>query len=404
MIKINDKANCCGCSACLNICPRSCIVMVTDDEGFQYPEVNEDLCVKCGLCERACPQIEYTENNTSLKSMAVQCCDQESRARSTAGGGFTPIAKYVLEHGGIVFGAAYNSEYEVGHIGVEKTTELFKLQGSKYVQSVLSNTYKNVLDNLKKERMVLFSGTPCQVAGLYTFLKASKVPGGGEKLLTVSVACRAVPSPLIFKKYIEMQKEAFHGEICDVRCRDKFYGYSYSTMSVYSSNKNIHSDYHCSVESDEWLRCFFSGVCDRPCCDRCHFRGIIGDFQIGDYFRVGDTAPELDDNRGTTRMVIGSEKGLEVFNRIENQYRYKGLSNTQLKKTTQNALSTFGKDKDKRKVFFEDANKLSGKELFNKYYPRTVKVKLLQYGRFITYRLGIYGYIKKALMKLKCKR
>ena len=402
MIEITNKVNCCGCSACANICPRSCIRMVPDSEGFQYPEVNESLCVKCGLCEKTCPQIAYTGNSTSLKSMAVQCCDQESRARSTAGGGFTPIAKYVLEQEGVVFGAAYNSEYEVGHIEVEKVEELFKIQGSKYVQSVLKDTYKNVLENLKKEKIVLFSGTPCQVAGLYTFLKTIKAPMGG--LLTVSVACRAVPSPLIFKKYIEMQKEAFHGEISEVRCRDKFYGYSYSTMSVYSSNKSVHSDYHCSVESDEWLRCFFSGVCDRPCCDNCHFRGVIGDFQIGDYFRVGDTAPELDDNRGTTRMVIGSEKGLEIFDDIKDQYRYKELSNTQLKKTTKNALSTFGKDKGKRKEFFEDANRMSGKTLFDKYYPRTAKVKLLQYGRFITYRLGIYGYIKKILMKLKCKR
>lgn len=403
MICIENKEKCCGCAACSNICPRSCIKMMVDEEGFLYPQINKDDCINCGLCDRVCPEINYVSDKGNIKCLAVQCVEKKDRARSTAGGGVTPLANWVLENRGVVYGAAYDKDFVVKHIAIDNIQELGKIQGSKYVQSVTGNVYREIKDTLKQGRMVLFSGTPCQVAGLYNFLKVVKLDQS-EKLLTVSVACRAVPSPMIFEKYIEMQKSKFGGAIESVCCRDKFYGYSYSTMSIYSSDKTKHKDYHCSVESDEWLRCFFSGVCDRPCCESCEFDGPIGDFQIGDYFRVKETAPELDDNLGTTRMVIGSEKGLKLFEKIQDGYRYKEISNEQLKRTTQNALSTFGKDKGKRDVFFADAHKLSGEELFEKYYPRTIKVTILQYGRFISYRLGIYDRLKRALMKIKNKR
>lgn len=377
--------------------------MTADREGFLYPQIDSKKCVHCGLCESVCPEMGYIDRNESLQAMAIQCKSENDRARSTAGGGFAPIAEYVLDKGGVVYGAAYDETFTVRHIGIESKDNLPLLLGSKYVQSVIGDTYRQTGEQLKQGRWVAFSGTPCQIVGLNRYLECVGCDCGSERLVTISVVCRAVPSPYIFKKYVEYQQEKFGGSVKSICCRDKHYGYAYSTMSVYSETPGKYRDYHCSAESDEWLRCFFSGVCDRPCCEDCRFKGPVGDFHIGDYFRVGQVAPELNDNRGTTRMIIGSRRGQAVFEEIKDRYRFHEVSVEQLHATAQNALTDFGRDKGKREQFFDDARKLTGRELFSKYYPRTVKIRVLQYGRYICYRLGIYDALKRMLLKVKCR-
>lgn len=331
-------------------------------------------------------------------AFAIQTQNVNKRKKSTGGGFFRPVAEYVLKNNGRVFGAAYDNNFVVKHMGISKIEDIEKLQGSKYVQSEMGDTYVVVESALTNGQMVLFCGTPCQVAGLDSFLSLRGV--STSNLIRIGVACRAVPSPLIFKKYIEMHQERLNNGISAVNCRDKFYGYSYSTMSIYSKDLSK-KDYHNGLESDEWLRCFFSGICDRPCCSKCHFRDPIGDFFIGDYFRVKEVAPNLDDDKGTTRLIITSQKGLDVFESIKTEFNYVQISTDLMKQTTQSGITKFGKDKEKRKIFFKDAQELKGKELFKKYYPRTFKIYLLLYSRRILFKLGLYKIIKSTIIRMK---
>lgn len=402
MKNAESKTQCCGCGACASICPERCITMQPDAEGFLYPSQNKSKCIACGQCERVCPLKRPLEKRSWRKCMAIQCRDAARRAQSTAGGAFVPIAAEILARDGTVYGAAFDEKFAVRHIGISEETDLWRLQGSKYVQSETGACFSQIRADLQMHKWVLFSGTPCQTAGLIRFLEIAGVQQ--ERLLTVSVACRAVPSPLAFSKYVEMQQERLGGNIRDIRCRDKHYGYAYSTMSLYGAQSGKARDYHCGIESDEWLRCYFSGICDRPSCAQCRYKEPVGDFHNGDYFRVGEYAPELDDDRGTSRMVITSQKGLCFFETIQQQYRCRELTEAQLRSTTKNALTAFGTDREKRAAFFADAQILPGKALFQKYYPRTRKVYAMQYGRQLAYRLGVYKPIKKLLMAAKCRK
>lgn len=199
MIQIRDKKKCCGCTACVEICPKQCIKMKPDMEGFLYPTVDQDKCIDCGTCDGVCPTLNgKLEIETVQKAYLVQHRNDDVRMDSSAGGAFTAIASYVLERGGVVFGAAYNKNFQVRHTYIEKVEELRKFRNSKYVQSDMGNCFRQARDFLKADRWVCFSGTPCQIEGLANFLKKPY-----EQLILVDVVCHGIPSPLIWNKYLE---------------------------------------------------------------------------------------------------------------------------------------------------------------------------------------------------------
>lgn len=203
MIKIIDKAKCCGCTACAEKCPKKCIEMKADEEEFLYPVVNEDECVNCGACDRVCPiqnPIEEVEHNQ--KGYLVQHKNDDVRLESTAGGAFTAIATVVIKKGGVVFGATYDNDFQVIHTYVEKEQDLYKFRNSKYVQSSVGKSFEQVKHFLLEDRWVCFSGTPCQIEGLNKYLGKKY-----DKLVLVDVVCHGIPSPLVWKKYLEVQKE-----------------------------------------------------------------------------------------------------------------------------------------------------------------------------------------------------
>ena len=281
--------------------------------------------------------------------------------------------------------------YRVSHQYVEAKEDLWKFQGSKYVQSNIGNKYSQAKRFLDSGRLVCFSGTPCQIEGLKSFLRRDY-----DNLITVDVMCRAVPSPLLFEKYIEVQKKKFGDDIENIRFRDKYYGYSYSTMSIYAKPGSGKKDYHRGIESDLWLRAFFSGICIRLSCINCRFRKSFhnSDFTIWDCFNIGEFASHLDDNKGTSRMLIQTENGMHIFEKIKTTFRYKEI-------TVESALGTKKERaysetaKGNREEFFKDLNSLDPEEAFHKYFPYTLKVRFLQYARYMSLKLGIYEVLKK---------
>ena len=207
MNKICDKDKCCGCHACINICPKNAITMETDIGGFKYPVIDQSKCIKCGMCKKVCPVLINKVN--SKKDIISYACFNKNlseRLNSSSGGIFVLLAKQIIKRKGVVFGASFDQNFEVRHSWIETENDLNQFMGSKYTQSTIGNTYKKARDILDKGKYVLFSGTPCQIEGLKSYLRKDY-----DKLITQDIICHGVPSPKLWKKYIEYQKQK-HGE------------------------------------------------------------------------------------------------------------------------------------------------------------------------------------------------
>ena len=232
MIKINEKKDCMGCHGCYNICPKSCITMESDSEGFWYPKVDEDKCIECGLCEKVCPIINpIKEMDYRIIAFACKNKDNEVRKLSSSGGVFSLLCNYVISKNGVVFGAAFDKEFNVRHMFAETLEECEKFRGSKYVQSKIGDTYIEAKKFLDKGRLVLFSGTPCQISGLESFLMKKY-----ENLIMVDIACHGVPSPLVYKNYIKLLEEKNKSHMNSLSFRDKSTGWSKYSIKVDFNN------------------------------------------------------------------------------------------------------------------------------------------------------------------------
>lgn len=395
MIDITDKSKCCGCSACANACPKQCITMKADCEGFLYPEIEQSKCIGCNICDKACPIINVKEEQIVTQSgYVVQNRDRAILRDSTSGGAFTAIAKYVIHHNGIVFGAVLNDDMQVEHAYTEKESELSQFRNSKYIQSNIKNSYNVAEAFLQQGRIVLFSGTPCQIEGLKCYLQKNY-----QNLITVDVVCRAVPSPYIFNKYIDMQQKRLGTKVRKVRFRDKFYGYKYSTLQLISNNKNL--NYHHGIDSDPWLRAFFSDIINRPSCYECMFRKQYraSDVTIWDCLNVYEFDKKLDNDMGATRVLIHTEKGRDIFDKIKEDFFFTEVSPeiligdvAEIKKSVT--------PHTQRQQFFNDAQFMEGDQLFKKYFPNTAKVKIEHAIRMICYKIGVYKFMKKLFIKI----
>lgn len=399
MINIENKIDCCGCSACAGVCPKQCITMQPDSEGFYYPSLNLEQCIDCGACNRVCPVLHpNAEDKIDQEGYIVQHINSDVLRESTAGGAFTAIAQYVIAKGGVVFGAALDNGLMAKHICVEKEEDLIRYRNSKYMQSLVDEkVFRQVRDYLKNGRMVCFSGTPCQIEGLKNFLYQEY-----ENLITVDVVCRAVPSPFIFRKYLDVQKKRLGEKIQNVRFRDKYYGYKYSTMNIVTEQKK--GQYHEGVESDLWLRTFFSNICNRPSCYECRFKKQyrVSDFTIGDCFSVGRFSKELDNDLGATKILIHSEKGKELFQKISDSVHYVNVEPDKLFEGCAELTHSVAKN-EKREIFMADAVCMGSEELFQKYFPITFKSKAEHLVRIICYKIGIYSLMKKLYVRVTHK-
>ncbi len=392
-MSVIDKKDCSGCSACADICPLHCITMSPDDEGFLYPVIDSDKCVNCNKCKEICPVgKEQDTGDYERKVFIVQHKDEKIRRESTSGGAFTAIAEYVIENDGVVFGASYDENFKVVHEPAFTKEELSKFRNSKYAQSDLLDSYKKLKEFLEEGRLVLYSGTPCQIAGI------KRVFAGYENLITVDVVCHGIPSPLVFEKYIAFQKSKF--SIFDkVYFRDKYSGYTHSTMSLYHMGRCL---YHNGIEYDPMLKLFFMEMISRPVCSACHFKTKerVSDFTIWDCFFPGKVNPDFDDNKGTTHLLIHSEKGYEIFDSISNKIRFCEGDVTEICENSYE-MNNSHKPNEKREMFFKDMKILTNEELFNKYAPVTFGVRVEKAMRNIFAKLGIYYFMKNVYYRLK---
>lgn len=307
-------SNCTGCHACVNICPANCIIMKESESGFLNPVINQSLCINCGQCEKICPVLHMPEMNAETVAYAMKNCDENVRKRSTSGGIFSLLAEYVLDRGGIIWGAAYESDFSVRHIVVSDRKELSLLQGAKYVQSVIGTSFQEVKRELQKGRIVLFSGTPCQCAGLKSFLGKAY-----ENLITVDMVCHGVPSPKAWQAYIDYrsQKENAGNRPVKINMRSKASGwshYGYSTEFDYGNSKIS----RIQNSRDLFMKAFIGNICLRSSCSDCIAKGVdrCTDFTLGDYWGIWNQHPEFDDNKGTSVVFVHSQKGREILNQV----------------------------------------------------------------------------------------
>lgn len=331
------------------------------------------------------------EESKTQAAYIIQNKDTDVLKQSTAGGAFTPIAEYILRKGGIVFGVEMSENYEIHHTSVEKVDELYKYRNSKYVQSKVGDTYKRVKQELTGNRLVCFSGTPCQIEGLRCYLQKDY-----ENLILVDVVCRAVPSPGVWRKYIEMEIKE-HGDMASIRFRDKSLGYQYSTMELKTKDGKIVRG---GIESQPWLRMFFSGMIIRPSCTECKFRSRYrnSDFTIWDCFNIHSVDKNFDENAGTTRILIHTEKGKKIFSEINDNFKYREIPSNQAVAGVQEMVTSPSAHQRKRE-FFKDYQSDSMDVLLKKYFPITAKTKFKKQLRLILNKFGLDNTVKHILKK-----
>ena len=303
------KQDCCGCASCANACPKDAITMAPDKEGFLYPQIDKDLCVHCGLCVKKCPVLTRQPRNNKVDTCFAQWSDKETRLVSSSGGFFSDVARYAFNRNGVVFGAAYDKDFTVRHIAVDNEADLDKLRGSKYVQSQTGNCYRQVKELLEEGRFVLYSGCPCQIAGLYAYLGGSDF----DHLLTVDLLCHGTPSPGLFDRYLE--EDYGKENIKDVKFRDKS-AYGWSThMNVYLKDGTV---MRTECTKDPFYQMFLPCLAMRPFCSHCKFTDIprVADFSIGDWWGIEKYDKGLNDGKGTSLVMINNLKAGEVFSRI----------------------------------------------------------------------------------------
>ena len=370
--------------------------MKPDKEGFLYPKVDKAACIDCHLCEKVCPILNVKpEVERPQEGYIVQHRDEQVLRQSTSGGAFTAIASWVIEQGGVVFGAAYDVDFVIHHTWVERVEELRRFRNSKYAQSEIRSAFKEAKAMLDKGRMVLFSGTPCQLEGLLRFLRKKY-----ENLLTVDVVCRACPSPLVFKKYLEMQKNRLGGTFRNVMFRDKHYGYAYSSMSI-ETEEGLH--YHEGIDTDPYLRAFFSEISVRPSCVECKFRKRYRetDLTIWDCFDVSAYSKEMDNDKGATKVLVHTEKARMIMPKLKGKMKIIPANpKRMLKMGRVNEIDIKLAAHPKRQQFFEDLNILSPHEVFDKYFSIRLKNRMEKYVRIWTYRLGLYQIVKNMYVRI----
>lgn len=401
MITIKDKKDCCGCWACYNICPKQCITMEEDNEGFRYPIVDNKICIECGLCEKVCPIIHATKEDKPhpQKGFLLQHKNDNIRQESTSGGAYTALASWIINQGGIAFGAGYKKgTFIVEHQAVSSIKDLTIFRNSKYVQSNINDTFKQVKESLNKNQWVIFSGTPCQIEGLRNYLKLREY----DKLICIDLVCRGIPSPLILAKYIETQLSKIGGKFTKILFRDKFYGYHYSSFSIY--NENPKKNYHKGVDSDPYLRAFFNNLSDRPSCYNCHFKKRYrhSDITIWDCFPIKQFTKEFDE-KGTTRVLVHTPKGEQLINSIKNDVRLLEVNPDELTKDVREMFYSVPYN-PKRTQFFRDCNTMTSKGFFYKWFPITIKVRLNAFIRLTCHRLKIYTFAKRLFMTFYTRR
>jgi coenzyme F420-reducing hydrogenase beta subunit len=342
-----------------------------DTEGFYRPVIDAEKCVQCGACKRVCPWNKTVENpnaaDVSPKTVAAYAKDESVRLQSSSGGIFTVLAERILDDGGVVVGVAQTAPTRFGHIVADNKADLAKLRGSKYVQADVGLVYCEVRSLLKAGRKVLFSGTPCQVAGLYAVLGSA----ASADLFTVDIVCHGTPSVKVFEKYVcELEKEK-SALVASSRFRDKRMGWRLFSMT--SSLNTISGDcfqFSKTLREDKFMRVFLQNICLNSSCADCHYGKLprVADITLGDYWNIAKVHPQMDDNKGTSVVLLNTAHGSEFFDSVADKV-------AQCESSVNDAIAgnpcivRSSKPHPKRAEFFANLDKYTLDQLIKMYCP-----------------------------------
>lgn len=382
MFVIIEKDKCTGCSACAASCPVNCISMIADEEGFLYPHIELEKCIRCGKCKRSCPLLNYTvRSNNEVSGYAAVNINDSVRNQSTSGGIFTAICEWVLQQNGIVFGAIYDVDFSVKHNKIEQIQDLYKIRTAKYAQSDLGNSFREIKCLLDQGKYVLFSGTPCQVNGLKLFLNKNY-----EKLLLVDLVCHGVPSPKVWKNYLKyrQEKDVQGGNVKSVNMRKKFPGwFDYSIEIVYENDKK-----YCKLNNeDPYLRGFVGDLFLRKSCYQCVFKGTVrnSDITLGDYWGVWEQFPDYYDNKGTSVVLLHSDKANTLWQQIKSELKFQKIDVKNCMKSNPAALVSVAISPE-RAIFMERYEDEDFSSIVDELLPIKTKKNLI---KRILYKLKI---------------
>ncbi len=323
-----NKSDCCGCGACMNICPKGAITMQEDEFGYVYPVIDDEKCVKCGLCKKACQYKGGAEYYKVRKAYAAAIKNDREIMVVASGGIFTTLAKQILSENGVVFGVSMENiegQLTPRHIDIQDEKDLYKLQGSKYVQSDTGISYKKVKEYLMEERKVLFSGTPCQITGLKAYLGKEYA-----NLLTVDVICHGVPSARMFQDYIKNLEKKLGGKIYSYKFRDKSKGQGMNAQILYKKENDKKKVKYIDGYLTSYFYMFLKSIIYRENCYTCPYARAerVSDITAGDFWGVYQVhADEMNKSdmsnlKGVSCMLLNTEKGLRYFEKIQNKLDY----------------------------------------------------------------------------------
>lgn len=359
MEKVIEEKQCSGCQACANICPKKAISMIADEKGFLRPVIDQEKCINCGLCKRTCPVLKNVKTESLKKVYACYNKNEEERINSSSGGIFILLAKSIIKKDGVVFGAYLDEDQKVRHSYAETEEELVKFMGSKYVQSDVNETYKKVKEFLLQDRYVLFTGTPCQIEGLKAYLQKDY-----EKLYTQDIICHGAPSPLVWEKYKKYRKEIDVDTPIEISFRNKDEGWKLFNLKFSYKNKAYKKNQH----EDLFMKAFLKNTILRDSCYNCAFKKLdrISDITLADFWGIQNVHPELDDNKGTSVLIVNSEKGKELFELIKEELVYTESNIEYVKQYNSSMIKSVNPDPNREK-FFANLNEMTFDKLVAKY-------------------------------------
>lgn len=394
---ISDRETCTGCRACELICPVHCISMKEDSEGFLYPIIEHEICVNCGKCGEICfSKISDLKNSgTDRQVFAAWNKNTEILKKSSSGGIFYSLAKYVLRRKGIVYGAAFTKDFFVEQTRIDREKDITLLMGSKYVQSDTKRTYAQTLEDLKNGKIVMYSGTPCQIRGLINF-----VGEFSRRLYCVSVICHGAPSPRIWKKYLHLKKGQYdETRIQSISFRDKTFGWKDFCINI-NFEKQKYLEEH---NYDLYMQGFLQNLFLRPSCYQCiaKKKSVYADIILGDYWGIEKEIPELNQNKGISSVIINTKKGIELWDGIQDEINSQ-KSTYESVAAHNNAIKESVPDHRNRSRFYEELDIGGVLEEAIKDNLNTLRISNEQ--RYIYQYSIVYKYLKRQLSNNDIKK
>lgn len=386
MIDIIKREECTGCSACVDICPHNAIELETDIEGFWYPKINQDLCTNCGLCDKTCAVLHISDlkeiNSGDPICFGAYHKEKDIRFKSTSGGLFSAFANRVFDEEGYVAGAVYDEDFSVKHILTNKREDLLQIRSSKYLQSFTQGLFSQIKKELDNDKKVLACGAPCQMASLRLFLGKDY-----ESLVICDFICRCINSPKVFRKHLDSLERKYGAKIIFAQAKNKELGWRALTFKAKFANGKV---YLGDGLRDNFTRGYMmANCCSRPSCYECKFKGLprISDITLGDFWGIERVDKSLDNNTGTSAVLLNSSKGFTFYKSI------KTVMDREVKLETifpgnVALINSLPMPSCDRKLFFEDLEKLPFEKIAKKYFPLK---KVTMFKKLI--RIHIWKYV-----------